>query len=68
MSIIPQILDNFLIILWKSIDFCSLMPYNKNITQRKGQEYVNQQAIRNKTTELGKRGHGGYDVPPVDTF
>jgi hypothetical protein len=32
MSIIPQILDNFLIILWKSIDFCSLMPYNKNIT------------------------------------
>lgn len=32
MSIIPQILDNFLIILWKSIDFYSLMPYNKNIT------------------------------------
>ena len=28
MSIIPQILDNFLIILWKTIEFCSLMPYN----------------------------------------
>lgn len=32
MSIIPQILNKFLIILCKTIDFCSLMPYNKNIT------------------------------------
>ena len=35
---------------------------------KKGQEYVNSQTIRGKTTRPRKRWNGGYDVPPVDTF
>ena len=45
------------------------MNYNNSIKlTRKDKNNVNPATTRSKTRKPREQGHGGYDVPPVDTF